>query len=370
MNILFITINSFSYIPVMRYIITHLQKSNDIELIECYISGNYKFEGISINYIMEFNSNLEFQNQKTWFKIKKYLFSFYEIFTFILLKKDIVIYAQDYEIVLIATFFKRVFFWREVKIIYHQFEVINYDTRIRKLLKFGNPEVVIFPEVNRFVYFKEYTKSKASSLIFPNTCRTNFDIILSDSSVLLYEIGKRKVVGHIGNIGSDHFIDVLVKLLEFADESQFYFILIGNYDFKVNEILDKFKKKSNVKILNSVPHSQISEIYEIIDIGLIMYKPIDVNYDFCAPNKLYEYWSYGVPVFAHRLKGLTSLFENNVYGELFDFYDKDIHFEIIDKMSERNKNNSIKDVFFAEYDIENFLPLLNEKLKNKKYDEK
>ena len=69
---------------------------------------------------------------------------------------------------------------------------------------------------------------------------------------------------------------------------------------------------------------------------------MDYNYDFCAPNKLYEYWSYGIPVFAHKLNGLTKLFEKEEYGLLFDFYDNNVHLKILkqfdNKLDKKNLN--------------------------------
>jgi hypothetical protein len=46
---------------------------------------------------------------------------------------------------------------------------------------------------------------------------------------------------------------------------------------------------------------------------------VDVNFEFCAPNQLYEYWSYGIPVVAHQLPGLIPVFDDSLKGKLFDF---------------------------------------------------
>lgn len=364
MRVLFVTINSISYIPVMRYIISYISKKNDIQLIECYIKGNYKFENTSTIYLKEFNTIKEFNNQNIIFKFQKYIVSFYKIIRFILGNEKKVIYVIDFELLLFAILIRNIFFLRKVKIIYHQFEVVNFKSVFSKLLKFFNLDILIFPEINRAKFFITKTKSNTKTIIFPNTC--NINSINKSNKVFDFEekIGLRKVIGHIGNIGSDHFIDVLIKTIQIADESKYFFLLIGNYDNSVLKIFNQFKYKNNVKILDSVPHSELPDIYNIIDFGLILYKPLDFNYDCCAPNKLYEYWSFGIPVYAHKLKGLLTLFEKEEKGALFNFYDNDIPEKILNVINNYKDNKLLKIEFSKHYSIEYYLPIFDELFEN------
>jgi hypothetical protein len=363
MNILLISINSFSSIPVMRFIINDLKIKHKLYLVECYIIGSYKFDFITTSYIKVFNNNLEFNNQTVFFKVFKFFKVFYEIGSFALQNSKPIIYTQDFEIIAFCTLIKKILFFKKMYIVYHQFEVVNFETNRYKLLKSCKPDLVIFPEVNRLLYFKKFTNGNTSSLIFPNTCSVNTYIEKKLEADTFKKIGDRKVIGHVGNIGSDHFIDILCNLIENSDENEFFFVLIGDYDLKVSKILQIFKNKNNVIMLSYLPHAELSKIYSIIDVGIILYKPLDINYDCCAPNKLYEYWSYGIPVFAHKLKGLNSLFKNKIYGKLFDFYTPNVLFELTNNLRKYERSSYLKNIFSDDNDIKNYLPLLEKAIK-------
>jgi len=344
----------------MRFIINELKIKHKLYLVECYIIGSYKFDLIKSSYIKVFNNNSEFNNQTVLFKLFKFFKVFHKIGCFALQNSKPIIYTQDYEIIVFCNVIKKILFFKKMYIVYHQFEVVDLNKNRFKYLKSSKADLIIFPEVNRLLYFNKFTNGHISSLIFPNTCHVNINIEKKLDNDIFKKIGDRKVVGHVGNIGSDHFIDVLVKLIEYANEDEFFFVLIGQYDLKVSSILLKFKLKNNVLMLSYLPHLELSKIYSTIDIGIILYKPIDINFDCCAPNKLYEYWSYGIPVLAHKLKGLNPLFINSIYGELFNFFDSNIVIELSKKIKILERNNYLKESFIKDYDIFNFIP----KLKN------
>jgi glycosyltransferase involved in cell wall biosynthesis len=73
-----------------------------------------------------------------------------------------------------------------------------------------------------------------------------------------------------------------------------------------------------IKCLPTVPHGELNELYSSYDVGLILYKPIDLNTELAAPNKLYEFWANGLPVLAPKLSGLCSQIDNPVFGVMVD----------------------------------------------------
>jgi len=125
------------------------------------------------------------------------------------------------------------------------------------------------------------------------------------------------VVGHVGNVGPDHYLDFFFKLMEHCIGSNVYFVMVGNYSQQIIDRLNAINHPQLV-LLNAVPHSELAGIYSELDYGLILYKGVDVNFEFCAPNKLYEYWSYGIPVIAHQLQGLVPVFDHPLKGALFN----------------------------------------------------
>jgi glycosyltransferase involved in cell wall biosynthesis len=119
----------------------------------------------------------------------------------------------------------------------------------------------------------------------------------------------------------------------------------------------------HIYFFDEVPHSELSSIYGYIDYGLILYKPIDLNFDNCAPNKLYEYWAHGVPVLAHNLKGLEGLIKEPM-GTLVNLYNFNTNiFFNIKKLTDEQRN-LIKKEFIQNFEVNKFQKELEQKLQN------
>jgi glycosyltransferase involved in cell wall biosynthesis len=108
----------------------------------------------------------------------------------------------------------------------------------------------------------------------------------------------------------------------------------------------------------------LDEIYKNTDIGIILYKDVSINYKFCAPNKLFEYWSYGIPVIGDILPGLTSL---SVDHKIARFVDLDNTEEVINAINDLSKISKIQiqEMFKSKYSFDNYLEKLEFKLKVK-----
>jgi glycosyltransferase involved in cell wall biosynthesis len=128
--------------------------------------------------------------------------------------------------------------------------------------------------------------------------------------------------------------------------------MVGNY---TPDVLNRLKETNNpnLLILNAVPHRELSGIYRALDYGLILYRGVDVNFEFCAPNKLYEYWSNGIPVVAHRLQGLLPVFDHPLKGQLFDFDSENAVVKVAELLQQgKTEKPKLKKLFGETLDIE------------------
>ena len=125
------------------------------------------------------------------------------------------------------------------------------------------------------------------------------------------------------------------------------FLFIGRKNDSIKKI-EKEKQFTNLHFIDAVPHEELNQIYPFIDLGVILYKGNGLNYEFCAPNKLYELWSNGIPVIGHQLKGLTPLFNTNTKGILTNFDDIRQISKAIVKCKEKDKNKDVLIQIFKE----------------------
>ena len=127
-------------------------------------------------------------------------------------------------------------------------------------------------------------------------------------------INDRRVIGHVGSIGPKHFLYTLAEMIETLPEDKFYLIIGGNSP-EVEEVLSPLSQKKRLSSWH-LSHEELGKYYQLIDIGLVLYRGLDLNFEYCNSNKLYEYWSYGIKVMAHQLQGLTPIFQSDWHGRL------------------------------------------------------
>lgn len=359
MKCYFFSISSLSFFPVFKYILNCFllnknNKSDTCYLIESHIKGFPDYSNkINTHFYCQFNSISEFNNMSILIKIKRYFWTVFFLFKAII-SKNTIIYTSDYQVLFIAFKLFKLLGKSNVKLIYHQYELLESEHKRNILQKIKSNksfiDFVIFPEINRLNYFINHTDFPSkNSFVFPNTCCVNKEKPIRNSILNQFKIDDI-IIAHIGNVGFNHFFNEFIHSFNSAKLPQNYkLIFIG----KQSDELKKYTRSNlfnNIYFFDEIPHKELSSIYSYIDYGLILYKPIDLNFDYCAPNKLYEYWAHGVPVLAHNLKGLTDIVSNNL-GYLKDFNNlsTDI-FTNIKKLTEERRS-LIKEEFSHKFDV-------------------
>lgn len=103
----------------------------------------------------------------------------------------------------------------------------------------------------------------------------------------------------------DYLIEMATALYEkFPD---YYFVLMG---IDRTGVIDKLKSiNKKIIYIPYIPAPLHLEITSHAHIGLLFYEPADLNRAFCAPNKIYEYSSFGIPMIGNNIPGLLSTIE-------------------------------------------------------------
>ena len=313
-------------LPLMRYIVP-LFKEQDVHIMTIHIEDGYRFDEVGKQHNILSYPDTDSMNRHTVLsKFKKYASLVKGISSMLLQYPDCIMYTVDYQVASMLIWFKRK--WRpRLRIIYHQFEAFEIDrnTGVNKkmqhyLLKHADKlDLAVFPEKNRMNLFTERMNGHVlHTMLVPN----------SNNLSLQHEGADRKrvpgkiVIAHVGNLGEAHYTYSFFNYIRANQQPQFQFLFIGPADQTAQAALEKLAAEdSRVQMIGSVPHVDLLQYYATIDIGVILYKGIDFNHENCAPNKLYEYWSQGIPVLAHTLQGLTGVWTHPFMGKLVDMND-------------------------------------------------
>ncbi|MBV6485338.1 MAG: hypothetical protein KFKLKKLM_01899 [Flavobacteriales bacterium] len=365
MNIHFLSINPLTNIPSLRFIIDlFIEKKWNITISEIHLKSVNSYlddKDVTLKPIAEFNSYNEYYKklkQKTFIKYLKTI-------KWLLFSKDDIIYTNDYQVV-----FLKLLVNKKSRLIYHQFELIENKslgkfskTMFSYVLKHANKiDLCIFPEKNRTEYFIANSSLPVSkAIIIPNTCSVaNHNEELIETCIDFIPDDYFKIL-HVGSIGAKgHYFQTFLNATNiFTEDNKIAFIFIGR---KTKEIDDFISQRNfpNIYFIDTIPHEKLLKIYPKIDLGIILYKGTNLNFEYCAPNKLYEFWSNGIPVMAHHLEGLKPLFTNDFLGELTDFNDEEKIALSITKLKNLPKENkyTLMNYFKENIDIKNYISLL------------
>lgn len=323
-RVYFLTVNTFLGLPPIKQLF-HFYVENEVEkfsVVQCNITNfeNF-FDYCSLNqyFILSFKDSLRFNNQTVFEKSYKYVkFLYFFIKNYFFSKRDkILIHTIDLFTTYIAIIFKK----RDTKIVYLQYEIIEpkhlnvFDYFLLKRIqkKSNKLDLIITPESNRTEYLKKilYRTKRKNFQTIPNT-NNNF---INLKEELIGRQNKKTIISHIGAVGVSHHIEPFLESVKKMNSELFEVRFIGLISEDVLTLINSYNLP-NVKIIGQQLHSDLHHFYLETDIGIILYKDVSLNHRYCAPNKLYEYWSYGIPVIGDQLPGLTSVFTHQCLGQL------------------------------------------------------
>lgn len=175
-------------------------------------------------------------------------------------------------------------------------------------------------EYNRAHITKAWWDLEKLPLVLPNKPYVTIDIPknskISTSSQLeglIQKLRGKKIVLYQGNISKERPLDMYIKAInELGDDWAFVMMLNGGNPYP--EIQTK-----NAYFVPFVEPPYHLEVTSHAYIGILSYVPIKnshsiLNTLYCAPNKIWEYAKYGVPMISNDLPALKYEFETKKIG--------------------------------------------------------
>lgn len=181
-------------------------------------------------------------------------------------------------------------------------------------------EMVIVPEANRAYIQQAYWQLKKTPRVLPNKPTVvkkeyNLEEISAEADKILKQIGNRKIVLYQGVFGYERVLDQFIEAVESLGE-EYCMVLMGRNDDELKKLLQKYPKTFFVPFIAAPNHLAITQRAHIGVLSYVNtnnirhYDPLNALY--CAPNKIYEYACFGVPMIGNKIPGLD--FPFSIYG--------------------------------------------------------
>ncbi|EGG81013.1 hypothetical protein HMPREF9477_01872 [Lachnospiraceae bacterium 2_1_46FAA] len=199
-------------------------------------------------------------------------------------------------------------------------ELPFYKANLQKYAQ--TAEMVIVPEYNRAYIQQAYWQLKNTPKVLPNkptVYKQEYDIeaISPKGAEVLSEIGNRKIVLYQGVFGYERVLDQFIEAVEQLGDD-YCMLLMGRDDEELQKLLEKYPETFFVPFIAAPNHLAITSKAHIGVLSYVNtnnirhYDPLNALY--CAPNKLYEYACFGIPMIGNDIPGLRIPFEQNNIG--------------------------------------------------------
>lgn len=199
-----------------------------------------------------------------------------------------------------------------------QFKNVNLKKYAQRAYK------VVVPEYNRAHIQKTWWDLKETPAILPNK-PVDEEIDMSKIPVEALEIinkvkqEKRKIVLYQGVFTTDRKLETYAKFFEsLSDEYGFY--ILGRESEYRKQLCNQYPYITYLGFLPPPYHLLITKLAYI---SLLPYAPNKLihhsilNALYCAPNKIYEYAKYGIPMIGNDVPGLALPFDKYGIGSIY-----------------------------------------------------
>ncbi|SEO50056.1 Glycosyl transferases group 1 [Flavobacterium sp. CF108] len=193
---------------------------------------------------------------------------------------------------------------------------LDYANTMQKAWK------VVCCEYNRAHVTKAYFNLDKLPIVIPN--KPNFDTsklreILEGEIETLF--CNKKVILYQGIFNyPERRLDELCQSINYLPE-EYIVCIMGGDDINKKRLMDKYKSE-RVIFMPFISAPKHLEITKKAYIGFLSYFPTQgsienvINTLYCAPNKVYEYSCFGVPMLSNDIPGLSLLFEKYNAGRV------------------------------------------------------
>lgn len=193
-----------------------------------------------------------------------------------------------------------------------KYRVLSRSLNYKKVLQ--HTAKVICCEYNRAHITKSFFQLKELPIVIPN--KPSYDIITLDETIAdryLKKYTNKKIILYQGIFNyPERKLDEFCEAINLLPDDYILVLMGGDNDYK-RRLSEKYESERVVFIPHiSAPHHL--SITKRAHIGILIYNGVGghiehtLNTLYCAPNKVYEYGKYGIPMISNDVPAMNSLF--------------------------------------------------------------
>lgn len=195
-------------------------------------------------------------------------------------------------------------------------KVIQY--KIQNKFYFQNSVLNICPETNRAAIFRYWYSLKQTPSILVNAPYFHpkvkrMKISNEKNEIEILQLKNKKIILYMGQVSAERDITPFLRAIDELDNN-FHLVVMGAYIPDQNYITNLRDTYKNVSFINGMPSPTHLQVASWAHIGILSYSFIDLNNIFCAPNKVWEYSGFGIPMISNDVPGIASLLEKYKSG--------------------------------------------------------
>jgi len=202
-----------------------------------------------------------------------------------------------------------------VKYIFSIYELYDIVPDLLRKIKplAQNAHKIIVPEINRAYMLRFWLGLRETPIIIPNKPaslpKPSFEI---PEQLIAY--ADKKIILYQGHISKDRNLDSVCEAV--SNLNGYIMILMGGVH---GNYLMKLKSKyPDIIYIDFIPPPFHLNITSRAHIGVVTYEFTDLNAIYCAPNKIWEFSGYGVPMLGKDIPGLLNTIEKHRVGRCVD----------------------------------------------------
>lgn len=205
-----------------------------------------------------------------------------------------------------------------------RFILSTYELNDRKpeLLKKMKPivksaKVNVACEYNRAHIMRVWFDLKNTPIILPNK-PFKHPFIKDLSSKYSENLKGKKIILYQGHISRDRNLDGVCKAV--SELLDYTLVLMGDGGEYIEFLKNKYPSTVFIDYIKAPFHLNITSYARI---GIVTYDHYSLNTIYCAPNKIWEYSGFSIPMLANDIPGLKNTVEKNSAGICLDMNDSE-----------------------------------------------
>lgn len=256
--------------------------------------------------------------------------------------------------VILGSLVKKYRFILQISELYNEFPL--YVRSIKKIIK--SAKVVFIPEYNRAIMYKIWYGLKKMPIVLPNKPffipeKSDLDSLNDKYSKYLSYFKYNKVILYQGYLSTDRNLRTFASAIRELG-SDYTFMIIGQGD--INLINQLKKINPSIVYVGFVPSPDYFFFTSKAYIGILSYDLTSLNNAYCAPNKIWEYSKFGLPMIGNDVPGLKYTIYASGAGESADLESEDSIISAIKKISNNYAEYQLKSrLFFDSVNTESII---------------